>query len=1092
MINKETEIPKILTNHPLGEDLFEGGSQRTIAQSIVKILQDGTYKMIGIDGGWGTGKSNLIKLVDKLINGNNEIEKKENKKKHHFFIYDSWGHQEDEQRRSILEELTEYLIDKKVCGFSSKIWKNKRKQLLSKKKTTTIKNNPKIGMGYHLSIIVLLLTPVFGIISSSLKGDDKVLLKIGIVSIPLCFFIICYLYCVLKEFVKKLKYKNNYEGCWLKNACYEMFYITKKESREIENFEVIVEEQPSVRNFRDWIKEIDKDLVNNNNKLCIVLDNMDRLPRIKIQELWSSIHTFFAEDNDCKNVSVIVPFDRDHIKAAFKEEDTLNSKDDKTRKCFGNDFINKTFNIVFRVSLPIMSDWKLFFRQKWNEAFGIGSSENINDIIQIYEALTERITPREIIAFINEFVTIKLSNYAKIEDKYIALFIKGKDVILANPIKEIIHPSYLGESLSRIYINGEDLQTNIAAITYQIKAENALSIVYTDVLKKALNEKNIERVSLISESPKFYDIISSIICELSNIVNAIEVLRDIPNEAYDGESNYDKIWFDIYSQAKLEYETKPNIQEYQKIIFENIKSTKREKWLNHIINIYIQADPFNATTYCANLEEIENQITTGNYGINLSLLLKEKETSPNDFVDCLNEKDSNLDKYKIRCNNEDDLDRLLSELSIEMLDSYNFIPKLFDLYPLNKYKGHIKALIGDNTVQSNLEQLKIVIKRNKEIEKRISTEIPDANIYTHFISINTDNDLFYDLLAMRIAKFNTFNVSYVSYFVTHLNSNDGVTIEKIAERIEFYTSFGDLLLNLSAFTQFPLYRGIVKNLILENSEGIKENISDLLKQFITIRELCEVSSRELINKLNVCADFLEIDNSNIEDAIPYELLKETKDEDLEIVRKYNDKVIDYLQSLTLEDWEKAFENLESYEVKTALLLDYKWNTNSKDGLTNLLKKIARKEIGIPAKEGWNEFIAKLEKQEIILKPIFKDIRDVLCGGADHLSKEMFLFFGEWLFKYSNLEEKTDSLRKIFPSNIIKDDDILEVIINNKEKMSLIIEKEDDDNANNFKEAIREYAEEEKGRAIELAQYLKINIERMEEEEEEKGEKEELS
>lgn len=58
--------PHFLQNAPCGEDLFEGKSHKAIAKNIKKlILSNDTCRVIGIDGGWGSGKSNLIKLVKK-------------------------------------------------------------------------------------------------------------------------------------------------------------------------------------------------------------------------------------------------------------------------------------------------------------------------------------------------------------------------------------------------------------------------------------------------------------------------------------------------------------------------------------------------------------------------------------------------------------------------------------------------------------------------------------------------------------------------------------------------------------------------------------------------------------------------------------------------------------------------------------------------------------------------------------------------------------------------------------------------------------------------------------------------------------------
>lgn len=66
---------------------------------------------------------------------------------------------------------------------------------------------------------------------------------------------------------------------------------------------------------------------------------------------------------------------------------------------------------------------------QWKEAFG---NEYVldNAILQVYDMLTEEHTPRKIVAFINEFVTMKRIADEAIPNKYIALFIFGRSKYL--------------------------------------------------------------------------------------------------------------------------------------------------------------------------------------------------------------------------------------------------------------------------------------------------------------------------------------------------------------------------------------------------------------------------------------------------------------------------------------------------------------------------------------------------------------------------------------------------------------------------------------------------------------------------------------
>lgn len=104
-----TEYPRFISNRPCGEDKFDGNSQQRLAESIAEHFKrndalpkdDALPRIIGIEGGWGSGKSNVVKLLNK-----NHFKDKG----YILFEYDAWGHQEDLQRRSFLELLTEELI----------------------------------------------------------------------------------------------------------------------------------------------------------------------------------------------------------------------------------------------------------------------------------------------------------------------------------------------------------------------------------------------------------------------------------------------------------------------------------------------------------------------------------------------------------------------------------------------------------------------------------------------------------------------------------------------------------------------------------------------------------------------------------------------------------------------------------------------------------------------------------------------------------------------------------------------------------------------------------------------------------------------
>ena len=110
---------RFLPNRPIGEDLYDGQSQDRVANAIKEHILGGDAiednnttlpRIIGIEGTWGSGKSNTLLQLDRKLGDN-----------YYFFTYDAWGNQEDLQRRSLLELLTKELLAKEMLVKNTKI-----------------------------------------------------------------------------------------------------------------------------------------------------------------------------------------------------------------------------------------------------------------------------------------------------------------------------------------------------------------------------------------------------------------------------------------------------------------------------------------------------------------------------------------------------------------------------------------------------------------------------------------------------------------------------------------------------------------------------------------------------------------------------------------------------------------------------------------------------------------------------------------------------------------------------------------------------------------------------------------------------------
>ena len=489
-------FPKFIQNRPKGLDKFDGASQtklaKAIAQQIVKndslSREESLPKIIGIQGEWGAGKTNLVRLLEKELSH-----------KYYFFEYDAWGHQEDLQRRSILELLTSKLIDDDFLTGNSKIkikgggektvsWAEKLKFLLARKTETVTEKYPKISNGMAAAALVAVLTPIFTYLAYTIRPlCDSWWLKILSV-------IISALPVIVGIAVWYWAYRKDHK--------YGLSYLLAIYNDKVENdvcYETLSEDEPTVMEFKAWMRDISNYIqINGKPKLVLVFDNMDRLPAEKVKELWSSIHTFFADDG-FENIWAIIPFDKKHLACAFGDENVDEAKE------LANLFISKTFPVIYRVAPPVITDYRYLFDKLFIEAFGNTEEEYREIINRLFRMVKPDANVRDIIMFINALVALKQERANDISLINMAVFLLFQDNILETPNTQILSGEYLN-CVSSIVKNDMQLQREIAALVYGVDVELARQIPLTKYIENCVlgTKKDGEYQSFLDNYDKGY------------------------------------------------------------------------------------------------------------------------------------------------------------------------------------------------------------------------------------------------------------------------------------------------------------------------------------------------------------------------------------------------------------------------------------------------------------------------------------------------------------------------------------------------------------------------------------------------------------
>ena len=1061
---EESNYPRYIDNKPIGKDQFEGKSHERISTSIAGHIKDNnnSLRVIGIEGEWGSGKSNIIELLRKQL-----------KDSHYIYVYDAWGHQEDSQRRAFLEELTEELIQEEIlsektiyediAGNKEEItWKEKIKFLLARKRETNKKIIPKISIGIVIIGIVLILTPIFTLVADILFDENtiwwkKILLPLS----PIVLSVIAYILTSAKN--KK----------WVNIS--ELFFIFKGKELENTTYEIFSDLEPSVKEFKDWIKSISKGLSNIN--LIIVFDNMDRLPPEKVKEIWSSIHTFFAEEEYDK-IDVLITFDRKHLQQAFDKEENPT-----------NEFINKTFSIIYRVTPPVLTDWKDFFNKKFEEAFGNKEGNEFPTILSIFDRLKKIFTPRDIIVFINELVTYNKIWNDEIPLRYMAIFCLKKEIILNSPQKNILNNSYL-DTAKDLFTEDDKLQNFISALTFNVPVEKASQVLLIRDLEITLRGENSSTIEDLAKHSHFIEILEEVIQNSDIVVdNTITTLSNLDASQVKGNhinERIQKVWDTLVAkQCSTDKLTLKFEEKFKKLLLNSSKGS-RIKLLKYIVNGFCNIKEIKGNDYYNSFKDLEDFITKEKISFNLTSHIKQNTVTPELFLSYLSVAKTDYRKYKLKTDSEE----LDAYISGKLPEELALIPEEVDLsilvddYSFEVTKENIETLIAQ--IKLNKDNFNKILHIYKSIsnKKPIEKIVNVINLHPLLQKVTKETNGYYDLIAIRLQYGKTYNQQiapkgWQDNTAPILASTDEIIVNKIAKQIEYYKDYGGLLL-LSIIWKQPLLAAVCKELTLNGTESQEMEITEVLPKFSEIKNAIGVTNQDLLNQFDGWSEYAkdEIKLENVTEIIPnYSFYKFSTSISLDLTNHINKVAKEYINSVNEEtliiEWGK--DNSYVYNTLFIFMGSNKINAlprNIFNALKQILKKISESENAIPINDTiWDYFIKKSKKKDIA--PTIKDIRDYFTLHS--ITSDLFNYFESFFREYGKFDDKPNDVTRTILGKVISNKDSFELILSNQGFYIPIINSAQEDSAD-LKDNIltRIQSEPENGELIAFAK--KIDVE----------------
>lgn len=485
----------VLFDIPSDSDQFSGGGHARTACALANTLEQLQERSatIGIEGRWGSGKSTLVQLaaaeLDRRATG-----------RFRFFNYDLWANQSTGFRATFTESLLLWMQDQDetLKPFCRELADN-----VSARKVRTHTSNRKLFSGFGLiALLSLPLLPIVysGLALSQLRAPDPsplhifssmailaTVLSAGAIHVKRA-------YADAPEDVRGFSHRLTY-------ALSSAIRLFDKDAASTDVEQKINEHDSTQHGFRKLLATISSRFQNDDRRLVIVLDNVDRLPPSRIPAAWADIHSITVDSFESRtpstdNLLIVVPYDRGHVLSAMHgSRDGGNSEDQA-------DLLRKTFEVSFVVSAPILSDASEFFSRQLREALPEGTNALACDqVYRIFVAADTGATqtPRRIISFINDLTSIT-DQWEEIPLQTAALFVATRH---SPKLHDAMHgrPGGMEPALVKL-ADDEHLQEHLAALWFNVPVAHATQILLPDLILAALSAPGDDAQRLLELSSR--------------------------------------------------------------------------------------------------------------------------------------------------------------------------------------------------------------------------------------------------------------------------------------------------------------------------------------------------------------------------------------------------------------------------------------------------------------------------------------------------------------------------------------------------------------------------------------------------------------
>lgn len=490
----------LLEDTPALEDEFATssglGPHKRVATAITNLVAtEKGGKVIGLEGGWGAGKSTVANFVRRDLDDIDNFE---------VLSFDAWAHEGDPLRRTYLEAIIDRFqelswVDKEQWDKVLDTIANRRRET----STRTIPHPTRLGAWLGISLLPI----PFGTALVTAAVQEGVTIGWGLP--PSWSFIVGTLFSLSPVIVLLV----NVISIWRQKkklfALEEWSFLQGQAITET-TMETVETPNPTSNEFEKHFGDLMTEALGNNDdrKLLLILDNLDRVDPEVALEIWSTLQTFLQEDHHRKKMWfsrlwVLVPYDPHGLRRLWDSRtDGGSSSEDKEASRVSESFLDKSFQIRFQVPPPVLSNWQSFLYKLVEKALPDHSEKDRHMIYRVYEHCRGQSgqppTPRQLKLYVNQIGAVVRQWQAEFPVGHVAYYVLNYPNQHSVP-ERLLKESERFPSQDALTLLGDTLTESLAGLAFNVEANVGQQLLLGEPIYSALSKGNAKSLKRLED-----------------------------------------------------------------------------------------------------------------------------------------------------------------------------------------------------------------------------------------------------------------------------------------------------------------------------------------------------------------------------------------------------------------------------------------------------------------------------------------------------------------------------------------------------------------------------------------------------------------